>query len=363
MVPGPGGLTFLPRESSMSLENATLDFRSDTITRPSAGMREAMAGAEVGDDVFREDPTVRELEERVAGLFGREASLFVTSGTLANLIGIALHCGRGDEVILERRTHSFAHEVGGGAALLGALFHVLDTPDGILTPEQVQGVIRHRDVHEPVSRLVVLENTVNLAGGRVVSLERVRAFRQLTRERGMRLHMDGARIWNASVASGTTLQDYAKEVDTLSCCLSKGLGCPVGSLVIGDGEHVERARWYRKMLGGGMRQAGVLAACGLYALDHNLPRLRDDHEQAALLARGLRRLLDDRHRVQEPETNIVMVHTDSQATTLETFTAWHRLGILTLPLSDTMLRLVTHLDVPPGGAAEAVRRLEKHGAH
>lgn len=344
----------------MSLEEATLDFRSDTITRPSPGMRRAMAAAEVGDDVFREDPTVRELEERVAGLFGREASLFVPSGTMANLIGIALHCGRGDEVIMERRTHSFAHEVGGGAALLGVLFHVLDSPDGILSPDQVRAVIRHRDVHEPVSRLVVLENTVNLAGGRVVSLDRVQAFRRLTRERGMRLHMDGARIWNASAASGTPLAEYAGAVDTLSCCLSKGLGCPVGSLVIGDAEHADRARWYRKMLGGGMRQAGVLAACGLYALEHNLPRLREDHEQAAVLARGLSRLLDGRHRVQEPETNIVMVHTDSQPTTLETFTAWHRLGILSLPLSDTMLRLVTNLDLPPGGAAEAVRRIEKH---
>jgi threonine aldolase len=343
----------------MPLENTVLDFRSDTFTKPSAGMRKAMAEAEVGDDVFREDPTVRELEERVAGLFGREASLLVPSGTMANLIGIALHCQRGDEVLLERRTHSFVHEVGGGAALLGALFHVLDSPDGILTPEHVRDVIRPRDVHEPVSRLVVLENTVNLAGGRVVSLDRVRAFRRLTSERGMRLHMDGARIWNASVAGGTPLADYGGSVDTLSCCLSKGMGCPVGSLVIGDAADIDRARWYRKMLGGGMRQAGVLAACGLYAIEHNLPRLREDHAQAAELAQGLRRVLDERHRVQEPETNILMVHTDSQAVTEETLTNWYRLGIWALPLSDTMIRLVTHLDVPPGGAAEAVRRLER----
>ncbi len=344
----------------MSLENAVLDFRSDTFTRPSAGMREAMAWAEVGDDVFQEDPTVRALEEQIAALFGREASMFVPSGTMANLIGIALHCQRGDEVIMERRTHSFAHEVGGGSALLGVLFNVLDSPDGIITPEQVRAVVRHKDVHEPVSRLVVLENTINLAGGRVVSLERVRAFRELTREREMRLHMDGARIWNASAASGTPLSEYAREVDTLSCCLSKGMGCPVGSMVIGDAAHIERARWYRKMLGGGMRQAGVLAACGLYAIEHNLPRLRDDHAQAAELAHGLRRVLDDRHRVQEPETNILMVYTDSQATTEETLTTWYRLGIMALPLSDTMIRLVTHIDVPPGGAAEAVRRLEKN---
>jgi threonine aldolase len=344
----------------MSFENAALDFRSDTFTKPSAGMREAMATAEVGDDVFREDPTVRELEERIAELFGREASMLVPSGTMANLIGIALHCQRGDEVIMERRTHSFAHEVGGGAALLGVLFNVLDSPDGIITPEQVQGVIRHKDVHEPISRLVVLENTINLAGGRVVPLEQVQAFHQLTRERGMRLHMDGARIWNAAVAGGTPLPGYAGAVDTLSCCLSKGMGCPVGSLVIGDGADIERARWYRKMLGGGMRQAGVLAACGLYAIEHNLPRLEDDHAQAAELATGLHRVLDKRHRVQEPETNILMVHTDGQATTEETLTTWYQLGIMALPLSDTMIRLVTHIDLPPGGAAEAILRLEKN---
>lgn len=342
-----------------SLEDAVLDFRSDTVTRPSAGMREAMARAEVGDDVFREDPTVRELEERVAALFGREAALFVPSGTMANLIGMALHCGRGDEVILERRTHSFAYEVGGGAALLGVLFHVVDGPDGILTPEQVRDAIRPRDVHEPVSRLIVLENTVNLAGGRVVPLDRVLAFRELTRERGMRLHMDGARIWNASVASGVSLAEYGRAVDTLSCCLSKGLGCPVGSLVIGDRADIERARWYRKMLGGGMRQAGVLAACGLYALEHNLPRLQEDHDRAKKLAHGLRRVLDGRHRVQEPETNMVMVHTDCQATTQETILAWYALGIQALPLSDTMIRLVTHLDIPPGGVEEALRRLTR----
>jgi len=344
----------------MSLENAALVFRSDTFTKPSAGMREAMARAEVGDDVFREDPTVKELEERIADLFGREASMLVPSGTMANLIGIALHCQRGDEVIMERRTHSFAHEVGGGAALLGVLFNVLDSTDGIITPEQVRGVIRHRDVHEPISRLVVLENMINLAGGRVVPLEHIQSFHQLTRERGMRVHMDGARIWNASVAGGTPLPEYAGAVDTLSCCLSKGMGCPVGSLVIGDGADIERARWYRKMLGGGMRQAGVLAACGLYAIEHNLPRLEDDHAQAAELAAGLRRVLDGRHRVQEPETNILMVHTDGQATTEETLTTWYRLGIMALPLSDTMIRLVTHIDVPPGGAAEAIRRLEKN---
>jgi threonine aldolase len=162
------------------------------------------------------------------------------------------------------------------------------------------------------------------------------------------------------VASETPLSEYAGAVDTLSCCLSKGMGCPVGSMVIGNAADMDRARWYRKMLGGGMRQAGVLAACGLYAIEHNFPRLQEDHAQAAELAAGLRRVLDDRHRIQEPETNILMVHTDGQTTTEETLTNWYQLGIMALPLSDTMIRLVTHIDVPPGGAAEAIRRLEKN---
>ncbi len=343
----------------MSLTNSLLDFRSDTITKPSQAMRQAMARAEVGDDVFGGDPTVAELERRSAEICGREAALFVPSGTMANLLGLALHCGRGDEAILERRTHSFSHEVGGGAALLGILFSPLDSPDGIISPEQVARVIRKKDVHEPISRLVILENTVNLAGGRVVSIESVRAMRNLTRERGLRLHMDGARVFNASIASGTPVSEYALEVDSLSFCLSKGLGCPVGSIFVGSGEDVERARWMRKMLGGGMRQAGVLAACGLYALDNNIERLAEDHAAAKELADGLSDVLDERYGVQEPETNILLVHTDSETTTNATLAAWKAAAILALPLSERTIRLVTHLDLPTGAAAEAVRRAKE----
>lgn len=341
----------------MPRDDHTLDFRSDTFTRPSPGMREAMARAEVGDDVFGEDPTVNRLEEEVAARFGREASMFVPSGTMANLIGLGLHCARGDEVVLERRTHSFAHEVGGGAALMGILFSVLDNPDGILTPGQVRPVIRRPDVHAPVTRLVVLENTVNLAGGLIVPLERIQAFRELTRSRDMRLHMDGARIWHASVATGTPLPAYAREVDTLSCCLSKGLGCPVGSLVIGDRDAMDKARWLRKMLGGGMRQAGVLAACGLYALAHNLPRLEENHAVARELADGLSTVLDGRFVVQQPQTNILLIHTDGEQTTRATLDAWARRGVLALPLSASTIRMVTHLDLPAGAAREAVGRI------
>ncbi|MFC1654714.1 low-specificity L-threonine aldolase, partial [Myxococcota bacterium] len=331
----------------MSLDEVVLDFRSDTFTKPTAAMREALATAEVGDDVFEEDPTVKRLEEKTAGLFGREAALFVPSGTMANLIGLALHCERGHEVIMERRTHSFAHEVGGGAALLGVVFNTLDSPDGILTIEQVQAAIRSENVHHPVSRLVILENTINLAGGRVVPMDRIRQFREMTLKRNMRLHMDGARIWNASIASGVSFHDYASTVDTLSCCLSKGLGCPVGSLVIGDKSQMDKARWLRKMLGGGMRQAGILAACGLYALDNHIYRLKDDHQQAQDLAAGLKNILDDRYQVQPPETNILLIRTDSEETTTSTLSAWAKINVLALPLNPTTIRLVTHLDIPP----------------
>jgi len=342
----------------MADPDADLDFRSDTFTKPGPGMRRAMAAAEVGDDVFREDPTVAALERRVAELFGREAALFVPSGTMANLIGMGLHCGRGDEVLMERRTHSFAHEVGGGAALLGILFHPLDGPAGYLEPALLEPAIRASDVHQPISRLAVVENTANLCGGKVVPIQTLRALRALTAERGLALHLDGARIWHAAEATGVALSAWAAEVDSLSCCLSKGLGCPVGSLVIGDEAAMDRARWLRKMLGGGMRQAGVLAACGLYALEHNLPRLGEDHREAAELARGLASVLPAGYRVQPPESNMVIVHSPDADENRRTIARWAELGIRCFAVSATSIRLVTHMDLPADAAAEAVRRIE-----
>lgn len=334
-----------------------LDFRSDTVTRPTAPMRAAMAAAEVGDDVFGEDPTVNALEERVALLFGREAALFCASGTMSNLIALGLHCGRGDEVILERRTHSFAHEVLGATALFGVGFLPLASPDGILAPAQIEAAIREDDIHEPRTRLVVIENTANLTGGRVVSLERLRAIRSLSRARGLRLHLDGARIWNAAAALGTPLRDFAAEVDTLSCCLSKGLGCPVGSMLVGDRADILRGRKLRKMLGGGMRQAGVIAAAGLYALDHHLERLADDHRLIADLAAQLPDVLPATFSVQPPETNILIVHTDGRASTDKAVRAWSECGLLTLALSETTIRLVAHLDLPRDAVAQAIARI------
>jgi threonine aldolase len=258
---------------------------------------------------------------------------------------------------LERRTHSFVHEVAGAAAVFGVSFQALDSPDGILAADQVASAVRPIDIHEPISRLVVVENTANLAGGRVVTLARLRALRSVTRERGLKLHMDGARIWNASIACGATLTDYAREVDTIMCCLSKGLGCPVGSLLVGDKPDLDEARRLRKMLGGGMRQVGVLAACGLHALEHHRERLAEDHAAAKSLASQLRGAMDGRFTVQDPETNILLLHTGSKTATGEALDRFSRLGILALPLSDTCIRFVTHLDLPAGAAEEVGRRL------
>ncbi len=326
--------------------NTTLDFRSDTFTKPSAGMRKAMADAEVGDDVFREDPSLIKLEAETAELFGREAALFVPSGTMANLIGIALHCGRGDEVVMEKRTHSFSYETGGLSALLGVVASTVHCDTGILELDALETAIRGGDVHWPNTKLAIVENTANLAGGVVVSLEHMKALKALCDSRGLALHMDGARIWNAAAASGTRLDEFAASVSTLSCCLSKGLGCPVGSLIVGDRDQIEKARWQRKMLGGGMRQAGVLAAAGLYALKHHLPRIGEDHAMAQRVAAALRHVYGDRVTVEEPASNMVRLHTNSAEETPRLVEEWKAKDILAFQLGPNMIRLVTHMDLP-----------------
>lgn len=339
------------------MNRTMLDFRSDTFTQPSAGMRQAMASAEVGDDVFNEDPSLKRLEARVAELFGREASLFVPSGTMANLIGIALHCGRGDEVVMERRTHSFSYETGGLSALLSVMVSTVDCESGYLEAEALHAAIRGEDVHWPRTKLAILENTANLSGGLVVPLDHVTRLKALCTERGLALHMDGARIWNAAVAARCTLAEYAAQVDTLSCSLSKGLGCPVGSLVVGDRAAILEARKLRKMLGGGMRQAGVLAAAGLYALDHTLPRVHEDHEMARRVAQALRTIHGESITVETPETNMVRIHTADPAQTPRMVADWEAKGIKAFALGPTMIRLVTHLDLPQDAPEQLLARL------
>ncbi len=324
----------------------TIDLRSDTVTRPDDGMRRAMAGAEVGDDVFGEDPSVNRLQEVAAELLGREAALFVPSGTMANQVCLRLLTRPGDEVICDRTAHLFRYEGGAAAVLSGLPFNLLEAERGLLGPEMIAAAIRPDNVHLPVSRVVALENTHNYGGGAVYPPEKIRAIQDLARERGLALHLDGARMFNACAAAGYTPAELASGFDTVSFCLSKGLGAPVGSMVVSSRENIHQARRIRKRLGGGMRQAGILAAAGLYALEHNLDRLAEDHARAQVLARGLA----DRPGVavdpSRVETNIVVM--DISGTGLSNEEAVSRLagrGVGVVPFGPGRLRAVVHLQI------------------
>lgn len=283
------------------------DFRSDTLTRPCAGMRAAMAAAEVGDDVYGEDPTVAALEARVAGLTGKEAGLFLPSGTQSNLIALMSHCGRGDEFIAGQEAHCYKFEAG-GAAVLGSIQPqpVENLPDGTMALGKIEAAIKSDDPHFATTRLLALENTI---GGRVLPEEFVVAATGLARRHGLATHLDGARIFNAAVQSGREAAALAAPFDTVSVCLSKGLGAPVGSVLTGSAKLIEKARRLRKMLGGGMRQAGILAAAGLYALDNNIARLAEDHIRAKRLAEGLARF--PALSVEMPQTNIIFMRVEA----------------------------------------------------
>ncbi len=291
--------------------NGWIDLRSDTVTHPTPAMREAMARAEVGDDVFEEDPTVRRLEEAAAERMGKEAALFVASGTMANLVSLLTHCGRGDEVIVGDQAHTFLSEVGGMAALGG--IHprpIPNQPDGTLRLEDIEAAIRTEDVHHPRTRLIALENTHNRCMGAALSPEYMARVRALADRHGLKVHVDGARIFNAAVALGVPAAELARHADTVTFCLSKGLCAPVGSLICGPRDFIREARRVRKMVGGGMRQAGVLAAAGLVALETMVDRLAEDHRRARWLAEGLAEIPGIRIEVHRVQTNIVIFELD-----------------------------------------------------
>jgi threonine aldolase len=338
-----------------------VDLRSDTVTRPTPAMREAMAQAEVGDDVFRDDPTLNLLQERLAALFGREAALFVPSGTMGNQVCLAAHTRPGDEVILEAGAHVFQWEAGAPAVLSGLSVFAVQGARGVITAEQVAERIRPDDEHYTRTRVVAIENTHNHSGGTVFPLAEMERLRKLTAQHGILVHLDGARIWNAHVATGVPLAQYAALVDSVSVCFSKGLGCPVGSAVIGDRDFVERARRARKRFGGGMRQAGILAAACLYALDHHLQRLAVDHSNALLLARALKGLAGVQVDLEAVQTNIVYFDVkDTGRTAKEVVDRLDAHGVRVIALGPTRLRLVTHLDVDKAGceyAADVLRRV------
>ncbi|NBC17758.1 MAG: aminotransferase class I/II-fold pyridoxal phosphate-dependent enzyme [Bacteroidetes bacterium] len=321
-----------------------IDLRSDTVTRPTPAMRQAMAEADVGDDVFGEDPTVNRLQDTVAELLGKDAALFVPSGVMGNQLGLKVHTNPGDEVIVERQCHIFNYESGAPGLLSGVQLHVVDGTKGICTPETIEAAIRPGYYWEAPSRLLCLENTINKAGGVVYPLERLQALAELAHEHDLSTHLDGARLWNASAASGIPERDYAAPFDTISVCLSKGLGAPVGSLIVGSDALIEQAHRYRKLFGGGMRQVGVLAAAGLHALDQHRPRLAEDHAKARRLAEGIADLDAFSIDLDTVETNIVMFDVvDGPAQPV--LESLREDDVYMVPFGPSTIRATTHLDV------------------
>lgn len=321
-----------------------IDLRSDTVTRPSPAMRQAMAKAEVGDDVYGEDPTVNQLQQEVATLLGKEDALFVPSGTMANQIALHVLTDPGDEVILDASSHIYNYETGAASVLSGIQLHPVSTDNGLLTPKAVAAAVRPEGAVFARSRVVALENTANKAGGRVYSLEHVQAITDVARSHGLHTLLDGARLWNASAASGTSVADYAAPFDLVWVALSKGLGAPVGSLLVGTAAHIHTARRVRKRLGGGMRQAGILAAAGRYALKHHREQLHTDHAHARRLARAIDALPAFELDVDTVETNIVIF--DTPGASAETITAQLAdEGIGVTPFGPHTLRATTHRDV------------------
>jgi threonine aldolase len=330
-----------------------VDLRSDTVTKPTAAMREAMARAEVGDDVFGDDPTVNALQERIAAMLGKEAALFVPSGTQSNLIAIMSHCGRGDEYIVGQMAHTYRWEAGGAAVLGSVQPQPLEhQADGTLALDDIAAAIKPDDAHFARSRLLCLENTI---GGKALSLAYMADATALVRQRGLATHLDGARLFNAATALGVPAREIAQHFDTVSVCFSKGLGAPVGSALCGSKALIKSAHRWRKMLGGGMRQAGVLAAAALHALDHHVTRLADDHALAQRLAHGLQGLPS--LVVEPPQTNMVFVDVQGdRAAGLMAHLKAH--GVQATGLY--RLRFVTHLDVDAAGVDHAIATLRDY---
>lgn len=321
----------------------SIDLRSDTVTRPTPEMREAMMQAEVGDDVFSEDPTANQLEANVAELLGKEAAIFVPSGTMGNQLAIRLHTEPGDEVLCEADCHIAHYESGAPAALSGVLLRTIQGKRGSIGADQIADHLRHGYEWEARSSLLCVENTHNRAGGTIISIDDIRAVCAEGRSHGLALHLDGARIWNATAATGISEKEYAAGFDTVSVCLSKGLGAPVGSLLAGPSEMITRARRFRKMFGGGMRQIGFLAAAGLYALDHRRERLIEDHQNARVLAEGIDTVAGLDIDPTDVDTNIVMFSSDAPATNVIARLA--EVGILMVPFGPNKVRATTHHDV------------------
>jgi len=333
--------------------NDSVDLRSDTITLPTPEMRRAMAEAPVGDDVFGDDPTVNELERATAEVLGKPAAVFMPSGTMTNQVALRVHTEPGDEALLAEESHIYYYECGGPAALSGVTCRLIPARRGVFAAADLLREIQPDDLHFPRPRLVCIENTHNRGGGSVWPVERIAEVARSARQAGLRLHMDGARLWNASAASGTPEAEYAAHFDSVSVCFSKSLGAPVGSALAGDEEFIARARRLRKMFGGGMRQAGIVAAGALYALRNHRQRLADDHANARRLAEAIAKMPGIELNPADVETNIVVFRVTSMSAgeLVEKLTA---AGVLVLPMGPDLVRAVTNLMVDADGIERAI---------
>ncbi len=331
---------------------------SDTVTKPTAGMLKAMFAAEVGDDVFHDDPSVNALEEKCAALFGHQAALFCPSGTMANQIALKVHTRPLDEVVCDEMSHIYQYEVGGYAFHSGIAVNLLRTPNGILLPELVDWSVKPLFDWLPRTRLVVLENTCNKGGGSIYPFETIKAIREVCQKRKLALHIDGARIFNALVETGQKPAEIGAQTDSISVCLSKGLGAPVGSVLIGSAEFIAEARRVRKVMGGGMRQAGYLAAAGIYALDHHVERLKEDHENARKIATAL---LDLPYvtNIRPVESNILIFDLKAPHTPATFLEYLVNNGVVASAFGPQTIRFVTHLDVTPAMIDHTIEVLRK----
>ncbi len=324
-----------------------VDLRSDTVTRPSAGMREAIASADVGDDVYGEDPMLNEIEQRVAEMFGHEAGLFTPTGSLANQLGLRMLVKPGEEIVCDSQAHIVRAELGAAAVFSGITSRTWETPRGIIEVDQIKGFVRpDGGPHLVSTTAIALENTHNFGGGTIQPIDRMHAVRNFATSIGLAVHLDGARLWNAHVATGVSLREYGTTADTISVCLSKGLGAPVGSVLVSTAERIAGARVWRKRYGGGMRQAGVLAAAGLYALDHNIDRLSEDHARATRLGEAIAVLSEGIVDLDSVQTNMVVLELAGTGWKAAELAAQAReQGVLISALGPTFVRLVTHLDL------------------
>jgi threonine aldolase len=336
-----------------------IDLRSDTVTKPTEEMRRAMYSAEVGDDVYKEDPTVRELEDTAAEILGKEAALFVTSGTQGNQIAVLTHCRPGQELLLEEESHIFYYESGAVAALAGVQTRTIRGTRGAMNPEDVLLAIRTDDIHYPETGLICIENTHNRAGGAVVPAENMRDIYKHASENNIPVHVDGARLFNAAAAAGHDVKEFTKHTDTVQICLSKGLGAPVGSILAGSVEFIQHARKWRKRLGGGMRQAGVIAAPGLIALTKMKDRLGEDQWNARILADAIESI-PGLKLAKQPETNIVVADVAGLNVTSEMFVERMRTeGVIAGTFGPTYVRFVTHYDVSEDQIQKAIEAIAK----